>query len=532
MQERLFEQFRSIAEQQPHAPAFTFLGGRTEPYSYAELFERASGLAERLDSLALVRDAPFGILLKRQEDQVLHYLAALAARLVPAILTPPNPKLNRDYYAETMAGVMAKTRFSAVVSDVGLDLPAALLEPEGLRRTNDFAPTSHGEPLTAAFLQFSSGTTGIKRGMLVSDRAAVAQLSTYGQAIGLQNRDVIVSWLPLYHDMGFVACLNMPLAFGVHTVMIDPIAWVTRPASFLRAASEHRATLAWNPNFAYSFMAKRIADKDLAGVDLSAFRGLVNCSEPVTHSSESAFGTRFAAQGLSPEVFWGCYAMAETTFAVTHGTPRDDGALDRVGPAAAAQSDRPHVSVGRALPGVEIRVSSPDGDELPDRIVGELHVRAPFTVDGYYNDPEATKTSFEAGWYRTGDLGYRADEALYVVGRKKDLMIVGGVNVLPQDVEELVSGVEGVIPGRVTSFSDFDSNAETERIWILFESDVEERAARDRLVITVRQRVLAAFQVANFEVHVVAPGWLVKSSSGKIARNANRTKWLAGATAG
>ena len=174
----------------------------------------------------------------------------------------------------------------------------------------------------------------------------------------------------------------------------------------------------------------------------------------------------------------------------------------------------------------------PGGHELPDRVVGELHVRAPFTVDGYYNDPEATKTSFEAGWYRTGDLGYRANEALYVVGRKKDMMIVGGVNVLPQDVEELVSGVEGVIPGRVTSFSDFDSNAETERIWILFESDLEEGAARDRLVITVRQRVLAAFQVANFGVHVVAPGWLVKSSSGKIARNANRTKWLAGATAG
>ena len=516
---------REAAEQRPDAPALTFVGARPEPYTYGELFARANEIAERMASLGLGRDAPLGVLLGRQEDQALHYLGALAAGLVPAILTPPNPKLNREYYGETMAGVMAKTRFAAVVSDIDLDLPAPLLEPYELRRTNDVPSVSGGADLEAAFLQFSSGTTGIKRGVLVSDEAALAQISTYGRAIALDHRDVIVSWLPLYHDMGFIACLNMPLVWGIHTVMIEPIAWVTRPSIFLQAASEHRATLAWNPNFAYAFMAKRVPEKDVAHVDLTAFRGLVNCSEPVTYASEEAFRARFARQGVSPHAFWGCYAMAETTFALTHGTPDDEGRLDEIGPEGSADRDRRHLSVGPPLRDVELRVIAPDSGELPDRSIGELHVRSPFTARGYYNEPDATAASFVGGWYRTGDLGYRVGGAFYVVGRSKDVMIVGGVNVFPQDVEELVSDVEGVIPGRVTAFSEFDLQVETERIVVIFETQVDDPAAREQLVLSVRQRVLAAFQVANFEVHPVAPGWLVKSSAGKIARGPNRAKW-------
>lgn len=524
----LFETFRSAANDRPGAPAFTFVGGREEPYSYGELLVRADELAGRLAARRLGADAPVGLLLRTQEDQVLHYLAALAAGLVPAILTPPNPKLNRDYYAATMAGVLARSRFAAVITDLeGVELPCATYRSHDVEPIGSTRPSARtGGRLEAAFLQFSSGTTGIKRGVLVTDRAAVAQLRTYGDAIGLGNADVIVSWLPLYHDMGFVACLNMPLAYGVHTVMIDPIAWVTRPSSFLQTASEHRATLAWNPNFAYAFMAQRAPEKDLAGVDLSAFRGLVNCSEPVTHASEAMFSERFRAHGLADDIFWGCYAMAETTFALTHGTHRDPGRLDDVGPAGTKLRAPVQVSVGRALPDVELRVVSESGDALPDREVGELHVRSPFTFGGYYNDPDATAAAFGEGWYRTGDVGYRVGEAFYVIDRKKDVMIVGGVNVFPRDVEELVSAVDGVVPGRASSFSEFDPRLETERIVVLFESAADSGPSTDSLVLDVRQRILAAFQIANFEVHAVPQGWLVKSSAGKISRPANRAKWL------
>jgi len=524
---RLLDAFRAAAEQQPDALAFTFVGGRHDSYSYEELFAFADKLAQQLGLHELSTDAPLGILLRKQEDQVLHYLAALIAGLVPAILTPPNPKLNREYYTETMERVLARSRFAAVVTDVdGLELPTASLAPYDFELLGDVRPgPAEGPKLEAALLQFSSGTTGIKKGVLVTHEAALAQLTTYGEAIGLTSADVIVSWLPLYHDMGFIACLNMPLAYGVHTVMIDPIAWVTRPSSFLKAASEHGGTLAWNPNFAFAFMASRVPARDLDGVDLSSFRGLANCSEPVTLHSQQQFSDRFASYGLRKDVFWGCYAMAETTFALTHGASDDPNYLDE-GPDGMQRRERTFVSVGRALPGVELRVVSAEGGDVPDRRVGELYARSPFNFAGYFNDPEATAASFEGGWYRTGDLGYRVGDAFYVIDRKKDVMIVGGVNVFPGDLEELVSSVDGVIPGRASTFSDFDPLVQTERIVVLLESMIEEGPAREKLVLDVRQHVLAAFQIANFEVHVVASGWLVKSSAGKISRKANREKWL------
>jgi fatty-acyl-CoA synthase len=521
----LIDVYRRRNEHRLDSAAFTFASGRPEPYTYGELFSRSMEMAERLASLDLRRDIPFGILLQKQEDQVLHYLAALAAGVAPAILTPPNPKLNAGYYAETMAGVMAKCPFGAVVTDLDIALPVPTLKPYVFDRSNDEAWIARGERLDAAFLQFSSGTTGIKRGVLVSREAALAQIETYAETIELTAEDVILSWLPLYHDMGFLACLNMPLAFGAHTVMIDPIEWVTRPASFLELAAQARATLSWNPNFAYAFMAKRVQDKDLATIELSSFRGLVNCSEPVTHTSQEAFRSRFAPYGLRDDVFWGCYAMAETTFALTHGTAAGPDALDSVGPAGSAPSAHPRVSVGRPLAGVELRVAADRDEDALDRVVGELQVRSPFTAEGYYNDPVSTEAAFVGGWYRTGDLGYRVDGAFYVVGRSKDTMIVGGVNVFPQEIEETVSGVPGVIEGRVTAFSEFDPDKETERVTILFESAERSEEEGRALVLDVRQHVLAVLQLANFDVHRVPPGWLLKSSAGKIARKANQERW-------
>ncbi len=524
---RLFARFAEAAARRPDAPAFTFLGREPASYTFGELHRRAGEVAAALERRDLDRSAPLGLLLGSQELQTIHYLAALSTGHVPAILTPPNRKLNREYYAATTSAVLARSRFAAVVSDVeSLALETPTLTPFTFEVSGGGAAApAPGEPLEAAFLQFSSGTTGIKRGVPITADTALAQLDTYAAALELTADDAIVSWLPLYHDMGFIACLNMPLAFGTHTVMIDPIDWVTAPATFLRAASDHGATLSWNPNFAYSFMAQRVRDDDLDGVDLGRLRALVNCSEPVTLESQRRFFERFAAHGAREDMFRGCYAMAETTFALTDGTPADDGYLDAEGPTdASSLRGRTQVSVGSALPGVELRVVADDGRDLPDRAVGELWARSPFNFAGYHEEPEATTASHVDGWYRTGDLGYRVGAAYYVVGRKKDLLIVSGVNVFPQDLEDLVSGLDGVIAGRVSAFSEFDDRLQTEQVTLLFETDLPEDEAR-RVMITARQVLLASFQIANFQVHPVAPGWLVKSSSGKMARAANRQKW-------
>jgi fatty-acyl-CoA synthase len=532
----LYHWYRETARHRPDAPAMTFLhdaGRNSVTYTFGDLFDRVDELGARLRALDLGRSAPLGLLLQTHEEQVLHYLAALDAGTVPAILTPPNRKLNREYYQQTMNAVLRRCGFEAVVTDVeGIEVPSRELQPFTFAPVGSArgAPApAQAPPLDASFMQFSSGTTGIKRGVLVTDEAVIAQLRTYAAALELDEADCILSWLPLYHDMGFVACLNMPLAFGIHSVMLDPIDWVTNPLTYLDAVGRFRATLSWHPNFAFAFMSQRVRERDLDRLDLSSLRRLVNCSEPVTHASQQAFLDRFAARGLSPDVFTGCYAMAETTFALTHGDADDPAYHDPRGPDEGARSTDGvgYVSVGRPLPGVELRVVDPeDGQELPDGVVGELWTRSPFNFSGYFNDPEATERAFVDGWYRTGDLGYRRDGAFYIAGRLKDVLIVGGVNVFPQDIEDLVSGFDGVQSGRVSAFSTFDPRVQTERIVIVAEATDPSDEARRQLAQQIRQRVLAAFQIANFEMQFVEPGWLVKSTSGKMARSANRKKWL------
>ena len=534
----LYRWYLDVASRHRDAPAMTFIqaGGRSSAtYTYGELFDRASELASAMSRLGLVGDAPTGLLMQRQEDQVLHYLAALEIGVVPAILTPPNRKLNREYYEQTMSAVLQRCGFEALVLDIdGIDAPSRALSPftfDEISRGKQGGPAAagRGAPLDASFMQFSSGTTGMKRGVLVTDDAVIAQLRTYAHALELTDEDCILSWLPLYHDMGFIACLNMPLAYGVHTVMIDPIDWVTNPLIYLRAVGDFGATLSWHPNFAFAFMAQRVRDRDLHELDLSSLRGLINCSEPVTYESQQAFLDRYASHGLRTDVFKGCYAMAETTFALTHGSSTDEGYLDLRGPNSGVMSPigSGFVSVGRPLPGVELRVVDPQsGRGLPDGTVGELWVRSPFNFSGYFNDEEATDYAFVDGWYRTGDLGYRRKSNYYVAGRLKDVLIVGGVNVFPQDIEDMVSEIEGVSSGRVSVFSTFDPRVQTERIVVV--AEIAERAAevRRQVAADIRQRVLAGFQIANFELALVEPGWLVKSTSGKMARSANRQKWL------
>lgn len=523
---RMLEQ----AARRADSPALTFLDahGDATAYTFGRLFEEAQSLAERLRAAPVDTAFPVGILLQTQEAQVLHYLASLLAGVVPAILTPPNRKLNREYYAETMTQVLARSGFSAVLSDLDdIDPRIPVLAPGTMECTGEPVRPDRGEPVgpDISFMQFSSGTTGIKRGVLVTDVAVLAQIDAYAGAIGLRDEDVILSWLPLYHDMGFIACLNMPLVAGVHTVMLDTVDWVTDPALFPRAVTAYRATLSWNPNFAYAFMGQRIPDRQLPGLDLSSLRALVNCSEPVTHESQELFARRFRESGLRADVFTGCYAMAETVFALTHGRSTDPLYLHESGPHddARREGSRAYVSVGRPLPGVELRIVE-DGRDVDDRWIGELWARSPFNLAGYYRNPQATGEAFHGDWYRTGDLGYRVGDSYYVVGRNKDVLIISGVNVFPQDVEDLVGGVEGVPSGRVSTYAEFDTRLQSDRMVVLAECTLDGAEARE-VSVTIRQRIQAAFHITGFNVHLVPPGWLVKSTAGKMARGANREKW-------
>lgn len=408
--------------------------------------------------------------------------------------------------------------------------------PTGHDNVVSLQPHDMGDEI--ALLQHSSGTTGLQKGVALSHKAILNQLASTSDAIALTGDDVIVSWLPLYHDMGLIAGFLLPLVQGVPLVLMSPFDWVSHPALLFRAIHDYRGTLCWLPNFAYNHCARRIRARDLEGLSVASMRMFINCSEPVYAESHALFLERFAALGVTPEMLAVSYAMAENTFAVTQTPPGtlpridlvDRAALEQRLIAQPAESDAAavaavaKVSCGVPIPNTAVRVLDADGQPLPERHVGELAVRSNCMLTGYYQRPDLQP--FRDGWYLTGDRGYVAGGEVYVVGRSKDLIINAGKNVYPQDIEALVNTVPGVHAGRAVAFGVPDAREGTELIAVIAEVeavDADEQRAIER---AIRQTVAHGSTVTVSYVKLVDSRWLIKTSSGKIARAANRDKWL------
>jgi acyl-CoA synthetase (AMP-forming)/AMP-acid ligase II len=390
-------------------------------------------------------------------------------------------------------------------------------------------------PEDIVLLQHSSGSTGLQKGVALSHQAVFNQLESYQMALELCDDDVIVSWLPLYHDMGLIAGYLMPLLSGIPLVLMSPFDWVRAPYRLMQAVSKYKGTLCWLPNFAYAFCAKKVRDRHLEGVDLSTWRAVINCSEPMRWDSQQAFLTRFKDYGFREEALTTCYAMAENVFAVTQGGIKSPVIYDDIDretfqmerKAVPAMEGKPSirmVSAGPPIRNVDVRIVDLEGNTLPERQVGEIALMSDCMLTGYYHREDVTEEAFIDGWFLTGDYGYLADGEVYISGRKKDLIIVGGKNVYPQDIEEIVNGVSGVHPGRVVCFGVFNEDAGTEEVAVV--AEVDELIKKDEIADAIRKTVAKNSAVVVRYVHLVDAHWLIKTSSGKIARSANKNKFL------
>jgi fatty-acyl-CoA synthase len=523
--------------------------GSSQSWTYTQLLARAAAWARGYQARGLVAGDRVVIILQHSPDLYAAFVGALLGGWVPAMFAFPSPKLSEQDYFRTVASLVdnADPRLVVVYPELKVKLVAALtggtrraavVEPDEMTADpGRFDPRPTPDPQAVAFLQYSSGTTGLKKGVAVSHAALVWQIEHYARAIALGNADVIASWLPLYHDMGLIACLLLPLLKRVPLVAMSPFDWVRRPALLAQAITRFRASLVWMPNFAFQVMARNVPDEELARLDLSSLRAVVNCAEPVMAASFDEFLTRFASCGARAEALCASYAMAENTFAVTSGgfgeaLPRDRVQLaafagGRALPADAADpANKLLVSSGRALPGIEVTVLSADGQPLPDRQVGEIAVASPCLFAGYFGNPEASARLLGHGRYLTGDLGYLADGHLYVTGRKKDLIIIGGQNIYPQDIEAIVNDVPGVVPGRCVALGVPDDAAGTETLVVLAESQCLDPPRQQALREQIQREVARRSEVAARDVRVVPHLWLRKSSSGKLSRNANRDRYL------
>ena len=481
------------------------------------------------------------------------FVGAMIIGAVPTFLAYPNFKIEPSKYRSGLAGVTANLNAKAVVIDE--EFPGEMLDyvslTEGAKliRAGDGrdakerelrVPEIQSESL--AFIQHSAGTTGLQKGVALTHAAVLRQLEHLTRALKIDaTSDHIYSWLPLYHDMGLIACFMLPLVSHVPLVMQSPLDWVMHPETMLQIISEYKCTLAWLPNFAFQFVSRRTPHERRALYDLSSVRALINCSEPVRVSSMLEFREAFTAAGFKGGALQSCYAMAENVFAVTQSD------VERADASATIWVDgqkfrRAHrivpvvmgtpgaisfTSSGRLLPDHEIRIVSETGALLGGHSVGEILVKSDCLFDGYYNRPDLTAQAIVDGWYHTGDLGFYLDGELFVVGRKKDLLIIGGENIYPQDIEEIVAGHSYIHDGRVIAMGVYNPDLGTEEIVVVGEVEREELLANAAEIESeIRRQIVAAMGVAVRSIFLKPPKWIVKSTAGKAARSATREKLL------
>jgi acyl-CoA synthetase (AMP-forming)/AMP-acid ligase II len=537
-----------------------------ETVTFAEFRRRARRQAAVLRDQGVAAGDRVIIIMPQGIPAMTVFVGAMMLGAVPAILAYPNIKVEASKYRSGLAGVTANLRARLVVIDE--DFPVEMLshvslsEETRLLRAGDgcgaggesVSEPVHEKELTdvviqsgsVAFIQHSAGTTGLQKGVALTHAAVLTQIEHLRHALKIDGAtDRIYSWLPLYHDMGLIACFMLPMVCHTAVVMQPPLDWVMHPATMLQIISDHRCTLAWLPNFAFQFVPRRVRH-DREQYDLSSVRALINCSEPIRASSMQEFqnafaGTGSANLGLKSGALQTSYAMAETVFAVTQSNinrptgpariwadGRQFRSAHRIVPVAEGTPGSVcFVSSGQLLPNTEVRIVSDAGADLAAENVGEILVKSDCLFDGYYNRSDLTAKALVDGWYHTGDLGFYLDGELYVIGRKKDLIIVGGENIYPQDIEEIVASHPAIHEGRVIAMGAYNPDTGTEDIIMVAEVETEDLLANTvEIERELSSRITAGMGVAVRAIFLKPPKWIVKSTAGKPARSSTFEKLL------
>jgi len=546
-----------LGQNEANLPFLQLLGpdGTTESYTYREVIRHSLAWARIFKDRGLKPADHIVVILQHSLDLYTAYLGAVFAGIVPAMFAFPSPKFSRQAFFHSIHSLIQNAGAKLIVTYA--ELKRDFLEEASKHSISAIqiitpqeqdmkAPIGaealslaqlNPSPAEIAFLQYSSGTTGLKKGVSISHRALLWQIDAYARSIDLSPQDRIVTWLPLYHDMGLITCYWMPLLTATPVIAMATHDWARKPAMLLDAISKHSGSLCWLPNFAFNHMVKSIDKAALNDVDLSSLRGVINCSEPVLPQSHDLFYNRFAKLGMRKEAFWASYALAENTFAVTSGGAKSPLFIDRIDalkfkndqvavPSSKENSQhRAFLSSGEVLPETEVRIVSPEGHERPERAVGEIVLRTPCLADGYHNNSEATLSAFKQGWYYTGDLGYRVGSQLIVTGRKKDMVIINGHNIYPHDLEYIINTTPGVIPGRSVALGLPDPDSGTDKLIVIAECSGGDSESRSKLRQEIFRLLTSCADVTPSDIRIVDHGWLMKSSSGKVARNANREKY-------
>jgi fatty-acyl-CoA synthase len=538
--------------------------------TFGELYERASAVAADLRQRGLEPGQTVAIMLPTCADFFFTFAGILQAGGIPVPIYPPFRADRIAEYATRQSNILRNAEARFLVTWRQAENLAKLLEPRvpTLREVLNVqklgiaaAETTIAEAKTAAhgakqwravehlsyhargediaFLQYTSGSTGDPKGVVLTHANLLANIRSIISGIHVQASDVCVSWLPLYHDMGLIGAWFVPIFTGVRLVVMSPLAFLSRPERWLRAIQRHRATISPAPNFAYELCVRKIADKDLQGLDLSCWRAAINGAEPVRAETLERFATRFAPYGFRRDALMPVYGLAEGSLAVSVPAVGAGYKVDRIERAQFESEGRAvpvggsdaaaleFVNAGKPLPSVEVRIVDANGRDVGERQQGQLWFRGPAATSGYYHNEAATRELMRDGnWLDSGDLAYWCEGELYITGRAKDMIIKAGRNLYPHEVEEIAGRVAGVRTGCVVAFGAPDERTGTERLIVA--AELRDTAGAKRIEEEIARAVADAMGMPPDVVALLPPQSIPKTSSGKLRRSETRRLFLEG----
>jgi 1-acyl-sn-glycerol-3-phosphate acyltransferase len=529
-------------------------GGNGEVLSYRALWDGAARVAAGLQHRGLEVGARVALMLPTGSDYFFAFCGVLLAGGVPVPIYPPVRRAQLEDHLRRQGRILANCQAAALITTDDALLVARLLTAAvaslGIVTTVQEL-SAHGTQFERAapvgedlaFLQYTSGSTGDPKGVMLSHTNVLANIRADGQGLAVTPDDVFVSWLPLYHDMGLIGAWLGSLYHAVPLVLMSPLSFLARPQRWLWAIHRHRGTLSAAPNFAYELCVSRIADSDVEGLDLSSWRLTLNGAEAISPQTMAAFSRRYAAYGLRREAMLPVYGLAECAVGLTF-TPLGRGAhvevidrerLAREGRAEIAPAGLPDeatrsiVACGVPLARHEIRVVDDARRELPERHEGNVQFRGPSATRGYWgNSAETARLVGADGWLNSGDRGYLVGGELYLTGRVKDIIIRAGRNIYPAELEDAIGALDGIRKGHVAVFGSPDPGSGTERVVVLAET--RKRTPESRAALETAIKELAADLIATPpEVVVLAPpNTVLRTSSGKVRRSACRALYEQG----
>ena len=530
-------------------------GGGGETLTYRQLREGAETVAFNLRHKGLSQGEPVAMMLPTERQFFFAFFGIILAGGVPVPLYPPARRSQMEDHLRRQSAILKNCGASMMII-----MPEARrfgqvlkLQVETLRDLMTMGELTSGGGIfhetrpksdDTAFLQYTSGSTGNPKGVIISHANLLENIRAMGEAVRASPDDVIVSWLPLYHDMGLIGTWMSSLHFACLLVLMSPFSFLSRPQRWLWAVHHYRGTISAAPNFAYELCLKRIKDDDLKGLDLSSWRIACNGAEPVSPNTAERFCERFSPYGFRPETFMPVYGLAESTVGLCFPPLGSGPVVDRIRRDTFMQSGQAvpvgeedlnalrFVACGRPLPRHEIRIVDSAGRELPERYEGTLQFRGPSSTRGYFRNPGETKKLFRGDWLDSGDFAYLAEGNVYITGRKKDIIIRAGRNIYPQELEEAVSGLQGIRKGNVVVFGTTDPETQTEQMVVLAETREEDPAAIEALKNEINALAIDLTGMTADNIVLAKPGTVLKTSSGKIRRAANRDLYDSGRIGG